>query len=133
MISILCKETDCFLKNIFLIYFQRQKKGGGERGREILISCLPRCPNQGLGPQPRHVPQPTIKCWQPLGLQAGAQSTETQQLGPDYFLKTGLRALPSKDAHNLTTQNLGSESPSFLICFISIVSQLFFLLYPLVT
>ena len=45
-----------FLKILF-IYFWREGKGGGEKGRKTPIcGCLSHAPHQGPGPQPRCVP-----------------------------------------------------------------------------
>ena len=50
-----------------------------------MCGCLSHVPHQGPGPRPRHVPWLGIELVI-LGLQAGAQSTEPHQPGPNLLL-----------------------------------------------
>ena len=56
-----------FNLKILFICFQRERKGGRKRGREISVcGCLSCAPYWGLGPPPRHVPSQGIELGDPL-------------------------------------------------------------------
>ena len=80
------KRTQDFLFSMILfIYSLERGEGKEKRGRETSVcGCLSHAPYWGPGAEARHVPWELN--WRPFGLQAGAQSTEPHQPGPQDFL-----------------------------------------------
>ena len=66
------------------IYFYREREGEREGEKHQCVVASSMSPQQGPGLQLRHVLDWESN-WQPLSSQAGAQSTDPHQPGPEYL------------------------------------------------